>query len=487
MGDQQLDWQRYLLLMRYNWRFLLVCALGGLLVGVFLNLFILKPMFASNGKLLIKGGKAPTFVAPLKEESQEVRALTQTGNPLLTQIEVLNSIQLAQRVLEELKATLSKEKYQEYFKRFNGYFEPENLAEGLKLKNPASTDIITLNLKTPDRDFSRLLVDQYITSYKSFLQEINSESLEQQSKYIRRQIRGVEGRLKAVRDELKSYRQASKTIDLPNEAQASIQQLSDLETQRIQLDSQISAHRGTIANLRRQLGMSSKQAVQSVALGMNASLADTQRALDTALQEYQTLSVKYTDENPAMVALKARIQEIQKQLAQETARTIGVKQGNGRRIADPVRSNLVNNLTATEAQLQGLVAQRAALAANINRLKEQSQMMPEKQMRLAELLESEKVLSDMLTMLQLKAAEAELQASNGLSNVVVVQPATRPLKADFPRPLHVALMMLMIGLLGGMARLIYLEWLRMQAIKPIQSGMGSNPSGESKSLYSTKP
>jgi polysaccharide biosynthesis transport protein len=485
MADNQLNWQRYLLLIRYHWKFLVLCTLGGVIAGIFTNILILHPMYTSNAKLLIKGGKTPSYVTQL-EGDPEIHALTTTGNPLLTQIEVLNSRQLAEQVLDQLKVGLSELEYEQYHKKFAEYFQADKLAKRIKLKNPASTDIITLSINTPNRSFSKLLVDRYIASYQDFLKAINHESLTAHGEYIEAQIQMTEDKLKAVRRELMTYREANQTIDLPNEAQVSIQQVSTLETERINLDSQISARQGNINNLRRQLGMSSQQAIQSVALGMNTALVDSQKALDTALQEYQTLGVKYTDENPTMVALKAKISEIQSQLTAETKRTLG---GNAptRRISDPVRSGLANNLATAEAELQGLRAQRAALAGNLGQLKSQAQQLPQKQQQLSELLDSEKVLSEMLNMLKMKEAEATFQASDSLSNVVVVEAGTFPIKEDFPRPIQVIFLMALMGMMAGLGRLVFLEWLKLQTLRPMQEQLDHRDMPHKSSAYTTQP
>lgn len=463
----QLNWQRYFLVTWYNRRFLLLCAVGGLILGFLLNTLILKPSYSSHAKLLIKGGKAPTFVTPLQTDT-EVKALTTNGNPLLTQIEVLNSSQLAYKVLQDMESFTPIQQLVQYKRQYSGYFEPETLSGAIKLKNPPNTDVVTLKLTTPDKTFSKTVLQSYIDGYKDFLQHINHESLRQQGRYIQNQITATEEKLKAVRQELMQFRLQNKTVDLPNEAQANIQQISDLETDRINLIGQISAKQGAISRLRRLLGMSSSQGIQSVALGMNASLVDTQKTLNNALQEYQTLSVKYTDENPNMQQLKAKIQEIQTQLVDEARRTVSQPTRRGLHISDPVRSNLVNNLANAEAELRGLVAQRAALSGNLASVKAQTNLMPLKQLRLSELLDSEKVLSDMVNLLKQKAAEAEFQASDALSNVVVIESATLPIKADTPTPFHILLVMTMFGLLAGLSWLLGLEWIKMQSLRPLQ-------------------
>lgn len=471
MADNQLTWQAYLLLIKYHHKFLLKCALAGMVVGLLLTVTLLPPTYTSNAKLMIKGGKTPTFVTALESAPANVQALTTNGNPILTQIEVLNSAQLARKVILNLKSSLTDEKWKEYTSRYTDYFKPEHLAEAVELSNPANTDVVTLSLTSPDKKFSRAVLGSYIKTYRGFLQDINHEALSQQGQYIQGQIRRTERRLKQVREALRKYRMENQTVDLANETQVNIQQLSDLETQKITLDSQVSARRANVRNLRRMLGMSTQQGIRSVALGMNSTLADSQRALNSTIQEYQSLAVKYTDEHPTMQALKARIDEMQNQVQSEARQTVGLVSGQDMknlRIADPVRSNLVSSLTAAEAELRGLEAQRNVVAANFSALKSKAQTMPVMQFRLAELTDEEQVLSTMVNALKQKAAESEFQASAELSNVVVIQAATTALKANFPRPFHIVVLLMMAGVFSGMGWLLYREWLVQQAIKPME-------------------
>lgn len=467
--NKSLKWQIYPLLVKYHWRFLLLCSTGGLVLGIILNSLVLHPSYTSHAKLLIKGGKAPTFVTPLQSDS-EPRALTNNGNPLLTQIEVLNSFDLSENVITKLKTTLPSRIYREYQQLYPSLFEVETLAEKPKFKNPPNTDIVSLQITTGDGYLSKTLMALYITSYKDFLQQINRETLRQQGQYIRNQIKTTEDKLKDIRQKLMQYRKQNGTVNLVNEAEISIKQLADLETERINIESQISARTGTVGNLRSLLGMSPSAGIKSVALGMNPAITEMQKALNETKREYQTLSVKYTDENPVMQSLKAKIVEISKQIQHESEQTVSGSSAKSEKliIADPVRSNLVNNLATSEAELKGLIAHKARLTGNLNQLKVRNNAFPEKQFEIAELLDSEEVLSGMVNLLRQKAAEAELQAYNELSNVIVIESATLPKQADTPRPSHILALMMLIGALSGMTWLVYREWFKIQALKPVE-------------------
>jgi uncharacterized protein involved in exopolysaccharide biosynthesis len=195
--ERQLNWQKYLLLTRFHWKFLMICALGGLALGIIISGLIIKPTSSSHGKLLIKGAKGPTFVTPLGASDMEVRPLTLNGNPLLTQIEVLNSFELAERVIKQLEETVPKKQLVKYKERFPKLFEVENLAKKPKLKNPANTDVVSIRVSTHDREFSNKLVANYMQAYRDFLEEINRETLAQQSQYIRDRIKTTEDQLTA--------------------------------------------------------------------------------------------------------------------------------------------------------------------------------------------------------------------------------------------------------------------------------------------------
>lgn len=441
---------------RQHWRFLVACSAGGLLLGVITNAFILPPNYTAQGKLLIKGAKQASYIVPLDNDS-EIKPLSATGNPVITQIEILNSVLLANRVVEDLRLTVPKKQYTEWAERYSDYFDPQELAEKIKLQTPASTDVVSLKVKTPDPHLSVILINAYITNYQAFLQEINQESLNQRGQYIQHQIVGTEKKLSDVRRQLMEYRLSNQTIDLTGETQAVIQQASDLDSKRIELASEISSRRRMVSALRSQLGMSTSRGIQSVALGMNTNISNLQQKLDEARQEYKTLAVKYTDQNPTMTALQERINEIQQQIGTETRRTVGSSR-NIRMISDPVRSNIVDSLVKAESELQGYMGQFQEMSSNLSNIRRQAAAYPEKQRKLAELQDSEKVLSGMVDMLRMKAAEASLRASDELSNVVVIDQAVVPADPDMPTPLVVAFLMMMAGLFGGAAFLTKKAW-----------------------------
>lgn len=460
-----INWQTVLLLSRYHWKFLLTAAGSGLILALIMNATMMHPTYSANAKLLLKSGKTPAYVSQVTDQDGQVQALTMNGNPILTQIEVLNSVQLAKQTLANLKSTMTRKQYQELSTRYAGYFNPHKLAKTLKLKNPANTDIVTLKLSTPDRQLSTRLVNEYILTYNDFLEEINHQTLTQRGEHIARRIGELEDELKNVREHLMQFRLANATVDIGNEASARILQMTDLETQRASLDAQISARRRNVSALRGMLGMNLKMGLESVAIGMSTALQESQKKLNTAMEEYETLSVKYTDSHPQMEALKARIAELKTQLG-------GSPMMSGHslnlRISDPVRSDLVQAMATAENELQGFIAQRAALGGNISGMKQRMSLMPRQQMHLAELMEKEQVLSQMISTLRLKAAEAEIHASEGLSNVVTVESATVAPEADFPGPTHVMLLMMMAGFMGGMSWLMLMEWFKQRALSPLR-------------------
>lgn len=468
---------RYWQLVRRHYRFLLLAGLGGCLVGGMVTLWVVPPKYTSQAKMLIKGAQQPDYVVPFQKEN-EIRALTSTGNPVLTQIEVLNSQRLARQVINALEKTLPPKEMETFKNRFPLYFEPESLVELIKLRSPASTDVIQLALRTPDKALSMHLVNAYTGEYPAFLQEINRQSLQERGRYIQTQIQNTEAELDKTRQALMQYREEHHTVDLEGETQATIRQNAELEHQRVILDTRIAAHQGMFANLRRKLGISTQRGIQSVALGMNAALNNLQKSLDEARQEYQTLSVKYTEENPTMQALRARMSEVQRQIETETTRTLGNKAVSTFVITDPVRSGLVDQLVKVESELQAMQAERKTLMSNMEQLREMTQQLPEKQRELATLIHAETVQAEMVDMLRLKAAEAHIRASDDLSNVVVIEPATLPIRADFPRPVHMVGLFGLLGVLSGLISLLYWEWRRTMlrlALRPDASHSPARP------------
>jgi uncharacterized protein involved in exopolysaccharide biosynthesis len=85
------------------------------------------------------------------------------------------------------------------------------------------------------------------------------------------------------------------------------------------------------------------------------------------------------------------------------------------------------------------------------------QSYPAKQRRLADLMDSEKVLASSVDMLKMKAHEAMLRASDDMSNVVVIDSATLPEKPEAPTPKHILFLMTLAGLMGGMVWVLYRE------------------------------
>lgn len=421
----------------------LIFASAGVMMA-FSILYVLtlyKPTFESEAKVWIKDTSTRSYLSQATDEPGYLSPLTQAGNPVMTQSEILTSKEMESYLSDFVARHQPKEKWA---KTYNG--KPYT-AELIKVKTEPNTDILQVSLKWDDpivaRDMLRVALEKLDDTNLAFNRQIYTKKRQ----YVDEQLGDIENKLASVRDRIKAFQTGNMTVDID----AQTQELVRLKTQLVaQLESVNAARRNNSGNasaLQKQLAMNPKQALQAVALGSgNENLVKMRSDLALLKQQYAKDSVKLAPTNPTMVAAKKQINELESQVKSEILETTGGKANNGPLIYDNVRSQLVQDLASSNARSAGLGSEAASLTAAIARVDSGLKLIPENRYTLTGLQEEEKALALAYDELRKKQLEAQIKEAETPSNVFVVDTPSIPDKASFPRGAHLIVLSALLGL-----------------------------------------
>lgn len=431
-------------LVRDKW---LIFASAGVMMA-FAILYILtayKPSYESEAKVWIKDTSTKSYLSQYPDEPGYLSPLTQAGNPVMTQAEILTSREMESYLSDFVAKQQPKSKWA---KTLNG---KPNTTELIKVATEPNTDIMEVSLKWDDPVVARDMLRVALEKLDETNLAINSQIYTKKREYVDEQLSGIETKLAAVRDKIKRFQAGNTVVDID----AQTQELVRLKTQLVaQLESVQASRQNNVGNasaLQKQLAMTPRQAIQAVALGSgNENLVKMRADLALLKQQFAKDSVKLAPTNPTMVAAKKQIDALEAQVNNEIHQTVGNAPANGPLIYDQVRSQLVQDLASSRARSAGLGSEAASLTAAIAKVDSALKLIPESRYTLTGLQEEEKALSLAFDELRKKQIEAQIKEAETPSNVFVVDSPSLPIKKSFPTGAHLIVLSALLGLGVGM-------------------------------------
>lgn len=396
-----------------------------------------KPSYKSNAKIWIKDLTSEEFVTSLGHQNP-LSALNSAENPLLTQIEILNSNQL-------------KDFIYNYRLKKKGKRKPLISDDSIDVKNKEGTDILSITLKCNDPKEAQDLLNAALKEYDNINLLINRKIRTTRRKYIDLKLDEIEKKLYETRNKIKLFKSANLAISVDEESVKLVDQKIATSSKLEDITADINNTASSITELENKLSLKSGDALDAVALGSgNQALIKLREDLNTSIQQYEFDSSKLAETNPKMIAQKNKISAIKTQIKDQIKLSLGKYAKNkGINIFDSVREQLVENLVTSQTKLIGLHSEKNSINDSITKINSEQSKMPEKMFTLDNLQQEERTLGKAYDELREKQIEAKIKEAEAVSNIVVIDSPTLPDGASFPSRKHILIISLMLGILSG--------------------------------------
>lgn len=426
------------------------------------GLVVYKPAYTAEALVLIKDSAVTQDYVTAGGGYQSTTS-SNSSNPVLNTMGLLKSSEISDAVYA-------------YFKNNN----PDVLADMnvsdeadwkvyfddgkkfIKAKNKAGTDYISVQFKWDNPQVSKEALSTVLSAFQESSLNINKAEYENRSKYLDEQVKEITQQLEAVRKNKSDYKITNKTVNTEREAESLTHLRSDFQTRLNDVIAQAAGKQAEVNRLEESLGMSTEEAIEASAIGMNATMRQLKDQLYALSQEYAYLSATLTQKNPKVKEVKAKLDQVEQDIQDEMLRTIGKSSEMDSMISvsDDTRAQLVNQLVSTEAETIRLNSQADALRIRLDDIEVKISDFPAVEEGLVVIEESEKSLSESLATLRQKSLEAKLKKAQTLSNVFIVDAPHVQDNADFPTPIHLVLLSVVIGLAAGISiALMKYQWM----------------------------
>jgi len=455
--DLQQLWQLWFILRR---RWQPGAVVFGTIIGLTALLaFLQKPIYKAEGKLLLENQNSTSSLTESGKQLGELRYMG-TGDPLDTEVGVIRSIPIAERVI----AILNLEDNQ------GEPLEPEEFLETrLEVSKVRGTGIVQVLYKSTVPQEAAAVVNQVMKLY------LENGVLTERSKavtareFITRQLPKTEATVHQAETALRQFKQENNVVDLQKEAESAVVVVAGLEDKLTNAQTELMALNAQSEVLRNKLGMNSQEGVTASSLSQSSAV---QKALEELQQVQGQLAVqqtRYQDTHPMLTDLKEREVALKTLLQGRVGQVIGGQEqapSENLQVTE-IKQNFTENLVSTEARRLGLAREVSTLSDVLAAYKQRAKALPRLEQQQRQLERELAAAQSTYEALLQKLQEIRVAENQTSGNARILEEARVPKKFSL-RPL--AFNLALGGLLGSLlsvATIVVLE-VRDKSIKTVK-------------------
>ncbi|MCV2365060.1 chain length determinant protein EpsF [Paucibacter sp. DJ1R-11] len=370
---------------------------------------------------------------------------------MTTQVDIIQSDRVAQRVVRSLKLTENpqvREKWQEATEG-KGSVEvwlAESFQKNLDVRPSRESNVVTVSYKAEDPKFAAGLANAFVQAYLDTVLELKVDPAKQYSSFFDSRAKDARGTLEAAQVKLSAFQREKGIINADERLDVENARLNELSSQLVGLQA-ITSESGS---RNAQATGSSGERMQEV---LNNPIVGTLKAdLSRAEVRLQEVNARLGDSHPQVVELKANIAELRIKISEETRRITG---GVG-------VTNTINRQRETQLRAE-LEAQRAKVL--------QMKQVRDEGAVLSRDVENAQRAYDSV---QARLTQSSLDSQSTQSNVSALTVASPPLEPSSPRSFLNALIAVFGGTLLGVLAAFFKEVSdrRIRTVEDISASLG---------------
>jgi chain length determinant protein EpsF len=349
-----------------------------------------------------------------------------------TQLEIIRSDRVAQRVAQNLKLADLADMRAAWASAKSGLTIQEWLTElvenGLDTKviSPGS-NVITIGYRSADARFAAATANAYVQAYLETSIELRVDPAKQYSGFFTDQQKEARDALEAAQNKLSAFQREKGIIGTDDKFDLEMSRLTGLTQELVS----IQTARVDASTRQGQVGNASQL---SEVLG-NGTVSGFKNDLSVAELKLQELSSRYGDKHPQVQEARAAVNELRSKLAHATSDVTGAI-GVDARVSH-----------AREAEIQAAVDAQRIKVLGLKETRDQGAV-------LARDVDNAQRSYDLVYN---RASQTNLESQNRQSNATVISQATTPSTPSSPKMLSVLLMGFVASLGLGLGTALLLE------------------------------
>lgn len=294
-----------------------------------------------------------------------------------TQIEILQNPEMLNSIVQQVKSQYPD-------------FSYVNLREGLVVErlvseeSPDATRIIKITFEGNDPGLVQEVLKVTADRFLQYSLEDRKSRFGEGIKFIEDQLPELQQRVRSIQDQLQRLQQQYNLINPEIQGGQLSEQVNNITSLRLETDRELQEQRTLYSNLQRQLQLSPQEAIAASALSEDPNY----RALQTALQEIQSQiaveSARFSDQSPVLLSLRQREANLAGLMNQQAQRIVGRAAGQNGSGGNPqvlafqnsIRLGLIEQMVTAGNQIQMLEARSREINQAANQFRGRIQQFP---------------------------------------------------------------------------------------------------------------
>jgi polysaccharide biosynthesis transport protein len=432
--------QQFLLILRARYKIALFALLATVTTTLAVSLLLPKNYTASTEVVI--DVKSPDPIAGMV-----LPALVMPGY-MATQVDIINSDRVAQKVVKLLKLDQNPKVQEDWREATEGKGRIEAwlsaiLQKKLDVKPSRESNVITINFKSNDPQFSAAIANAFAQAYIDTTIELKVDPARQYSQYFEGQVKQRREALEAAQAKLSDFQREKGIVLTDERLNYENQKLNELQSLLVATESQS-------ADAKSKQKSGGGDTLQDVMMNplINQLKADVARS-EAKLQE---MAGNLGSNHPQYQRQQAELASLKQDLAAET-RKVATAIGTSSRVSKE-----------KEAEV------RAAIEAHKKRILQLKEGRDEASVLQREVETAQRgyeLVSQRLT-------QTHLESQSTQTNVSVLTPAEPPLEPSSPRVFLNTLLAIFLGTLLGVGVALMMELInrRVRSAEDLSEGLG---------------
>jgi polysaccharide biosynthesis transport protein len=345
---------------------------------------------------------------------------------LMTQIDVLTSARVAQRVVSNLKLTevpALRERWLESTKgtgSFEGYLA-QLFRSGLEARPSRGSNVINLRYEAADPQFAATIVNAFVQAYLEVSMDLRTDPAKQYGTFFDLNAKQQRERLEAAQAKLSAFQQRQGLTVTDERMDVEMARLNNLAGQLVSMET-ASADSDSRKNM-----VSSQQGGNTQEVMNSPLVASLKSEIVRAEAALGQMATRLGEQHPQVIELKANLDQLRAKLDIEVKRVTN----------SYALSNTMNR--SREAQIKEAVEAQRAKVLKMKQVRDEAGMLQR------DVENAQRTYEGVVARLNMTALESQAV----LNNVVALETATAPALPSSPRVFtNIALGALVGGLLS---------------------------------------
>lgn len=487
-SEEEISLQEYIQIIRKRkWTIFWVLVIAILIVS--LANYIMTPVYKASTTVLLseKSSAGQLFGNP------EMDLMFGGSNNIETQVEIIKSRTIASEVVKKLPSDIFQQVEEENFQkrkdelrwlinildflRLKGFVsnmlgvdstgnpEPEEqLTEEKKIKKVMNsisvnlvknTKIIEISTENIHPKLAADIANKTAQVYVEQSRNINRTQASEAKKFIEEQLSAQEKELKSIEEEKLAFKQRENILYLDEETKLNIEQLSNFQAQKLEIDTQLVESKARLAEIKKQLEEQTKTVVSSQTITANPVVQQLQSKLTDLQIQLPALKEKYSEKSPQVTEVEIQIKQIENEISQKVAEIVGSTVST----VNPIYQSLLSQMVTLETNMISLETKSNSISEIVTQYENRLEELPEKEIQLARLERAVRVAENIYLTLLESYQEARISEAMELGDIRVVDAALVPDNPIKPRKMLNLAIGGVLGLMLGIMLVFFLEFL----------------------------